>query len=117
MKARTSPGFAQRATPRLSSSLGGPLRHETVLAQDGLAALLDGARLEGNLALCFALVADRRKHLAACDALLLAVCTAILAPLRGRKVLRRVELLFAFREGEGVPAIAACELLISHRKK
>jgi hypothetical protein len=92
------------------------LCHEAVLAEDRLAALLDGARLERHLALRTTFGAHGGVHLPRRKALALAGSATILAALWGAEVPACIELLFAFREGKGVPAIAAGELLISHKK-
>jgi hypothetical protein len=92
------------------TALGG----ETILAEDRLATLLDGAGLERNLAVVSALGADGVVHLTIALTLGLASRAAVLAALGGAQVLAGVKLLFTLGEREGLSAIAARELLISH---
>lgn len=94
----------------VGSALAG--RHEAVLAQDRLAALFDGARLERDLALRAALGAHCIVHLTILT-LVLAVRAAILAALGSAQVARSVELLFTGTEGERGATVAADDLLIA----
>lgn len=93
------------------------LGHETVAAQDRLAALGLGARLERHLALRAARRADGVEHFALAHAIVLALGAAILTALRSLKALGRIELLFTLGEREGLTAIAAGKLLISHTER
>ena len=90
---------------------------EAGLAQDRATAFLDRARLERNLALCTAFCAGRIVHLTIGKALLLAVSAAILTALGSAEVLARVESLFTLGERECLAAIAAGDLLISHKER
>ncbi len=88
---------------------------ETCLAENRTSAFLDWARLERNLALRAALAANGVVHLAILHALVLACRTAVLAPLGCRELLCGVELLLTIGEHEALTAIAAGDLLISHK--
>ena len=96
--------------------LGG---HETCLAEDRASTLAFRARLERDLAGRAALGADRVEHLAvathAAAALVLASVAAGFAALGSRQVALGIERLFAFREVEHGTAVAALDLLISHK--
>ena len=88
---------------------------ETRLAENRPSAFFDGTGLEWHLALGAALAANGIVHLAVAEALRLARRAAILAPLGRRELLGRVELLFTIGEDEVLAAVAAGELLISHK--
>ena len=88
---------------------------ETCLAENRASAFLDWSRLERNLALRAALAANGIVHLAILHALVLACRTAVLATLRCRELLGRVELLLTIGEHEGLAAVATGDLLISHK--
>ena len=92
------------------------LCHEAVAAQYGLATFFHWTWLEGDLALSSALGADSIVHFALTHALGLSSGAAFFAALRCTKIFGVVELLFAFCEDECGAAIAACDLLISHKK-
>jgi hypothetical protein len=94
----------------------GLLRHETSFAEDRLAALLNGARLEGHLALRATLGTHCIVHLAG-SAVCLARGAASLAALGSAEVLAGVEFLLTIGERECSAAIAASKLLISHKEK
>ena len=92
--------------------------HEAVLAENRAATLLNGTGLERNLAGCSALGANGLVHFTRCRlAIVLASVAAALTALGSGQVLTCVELLFAFREGEYGTAVAAGDLLISHKEK
>ena len=92
--------------------------HKASFAQDRFATLLNGARLERNLARCTTLGAYGVVHLAGSGcALVLAGCAAILAALWSAQVLAGIKFLFTVGERELLTAIAACKLLISHKIK
>jgi hypothetical protein len=67
------------------------------------------------LALGATVGADRIVHLAVVHALRLACVATVLATLGSAQVLTRIELLFTICERELCTAIAALELLISHK--
>lgn len=90
---------------------------EAILAENRLATLLYGARLERNLALVATLSTHGIEHLAVAKFLSLAGIAAILAALRRTEVLGVVELLFTFSERKCGTAVAASKLLISHKNK
>ena len=96
--------------------LGG---HETRLAEDRASTLAFRAGLERDLAGSAALGADRVEHLAvathAAAALVLASVAAGFAALGSRQVALGIERLFAFGEVELCTAVAALDLLISHK--
>ena len=80
---------------------------ETLLAENRLATLLYGARLERYLALVATLCAHGIEHLAVAKTLGLACVAAILATLWGADVLARVKFLFTLGERKVLTAIAA----------
>lgn len=93
-------------------TLSGTLRHETRLAKKHwLATLLDGARLEGDLALRATVGADYIVHFAG-TAFIFEVVPAVLAPLRRAEILRVVEFLLSFAEAERCSATSADDGLI-----
>ncbi len=92
--------------------------HETVLTKNWAATLLYRTGLERHFALLSALGTNGLVHLAWCaGAIVLASVAAVLAALGGGQVLTCVELLFTIREGEYGAAVAAGDLLISHKKR
>jgi hypothetical protein len=92
--------------------------HEASLAEHRSATLLNGTGLERNLALRSALGTNGLVHFAGgVGAIVLASVAAALAALGGGQVLTCVELLFTIREGEYGAAVAAGDLLISHKRK
>jgi hypothetical protein len=91
---------------KVSRTSGLPLGEEAILAEDGLAALLDRSRFERNLALRATLGTDGRVHFARRETLVLALLAAVLAALGSAQVAGVVELLLTFREGECLAAIA-----------
>jgi len=117
MKRRTTKNgpFRGRCVFKTIESLR-PARLEACLAENRLATLGFGARLERNLALCATLCADCVMHLAlaASAVLRLAGCAARLATLRGAETLGVVELLFTLGECERCAAIATRDILICH---
>jgi hypothetical protein len=123
-KPRLSTGFSLRVLIADNGKLKAELRRhgvllleEAVLAEDGLAAFLNRTRLEGHLALAAALGAHRGVHLPRGEALVLALLAAVLAALGGAETTGVIKFLLTIREGEGTAAIAALELLVSHKKK
>ena len=92
-------------------SLGGHARRpfgvETCLAEDRASAFLDCSRFKGDLALRAALATDGIMHLPVLHALVLALASAVLAPLGCRELLARIELLFTIGEHKCLSAIAA----------
>lgn len=94
--------------------------HETCLTQDRASAFAFGAGLERDLAGRAALGTDSVVHFTiathtAASALALASIATGLAALRSRQVALGIERLFAFGEVELCTAIAALDLLISHK--
>ena len=97
-------------------NLRGPLCPEAFATEDRLAPLFHWTWFEGNLAGSATLRANGVVQLPRSIVALCATSvSAILATLWGTKALRCVELLFAFREGKLRSAIAALDLLISHK--
>jgi|CXWL01.1.fsa_nt_gi hypothetical protein len=92
------------------------LSHETGLAEDRLSAFLDWTGLEGHLASRAALGADCIVHFARAT-IRLASGTASLAALWSAQVLAGIKFLFTISERKLLTAIAACELLISHKRE
>ncbi len=90
---------------------------EAVEAQNRTTALGLRAWLEWNLACRAALGAGCGEHLPRGIAVLLALVATVLAPLRSSETALCVEGLFTLGERKGCAAIAAGDLLISHKKK
>ncbi len=90
---------------------------EAVETQNRSSALRLGARLERNFASRTALCAGRREHLPRGIAFLLALVATVLAPLWCSETALCVESLLTLGERKGCAAIAACDLLISHKKE
>ena len=89
---------------------------ETGLVEHRLATLFDRPGLEGHLAGGATLGADGIMHLAV-RAIVLASGSAVLAALWGAQVLGCIKLLFTIGERKCLAAIAAYELLVSHKRK
>ena len=86
-------------------------------AQNRATALFHRSGLEGDLTLGTTLGAHCGEHLARRETLGLAVLPAVLAALGGAEVAGSVELLFTVGERKCPAAIAACQLLISHKQE